>query len=258
VKLVLENRSYLARCVVEKEFIPHISACFKEMGMVREELELFSSMADTAWVGANQPFLYFRIHEDAWTLGEFAMAEASGKLYLERFSADGKAEKVREQVGSIQYRHGDMSSVASTLFPLLKAKTKATNPVSYYYLGKACEKLLDLKRAGTAMALYLRSQPHGTDTALTADARIVLASAQLSRKETTGALETYRAGYEGSRGENRDMFLYKMGETFLTLKNAAEARIRWEQLVREGKDPVWKSLAIQALADLSWREEWKQ
>lgn len=258
VKLVLENRSYLARCVAEKEFIPHISACFKDRGMVREELELFSSMADTAWVGANQPFLYFRIHEDAWTLGEFAMAEAAGKLYLERFSADDKAEKVREQVGSIQYRHGDMSSVASTLSPLLKAGTEAINPVSYYYLGKACEKLPDLKRAGMAMALYLGSLPHGTDTALTADARIVLASAQLSRKEITGALETYRTGYEVARGENRDMFLYKMGETFLTLKNVAEARIRWEQLVREGKDPVWKSLAIQALADLSWRDEWKR
>jgi tetratricopeptide (TPR) repeat protein len=226
--------------------------------MVREELELFSSMADTAWVGANQPFLYFRIHEDAWTLGEFAMAEASGKLFLERFSADGKAEKVREQVGSIQYRNGDVSSVARTLSPLLNARTKAMKTVSYYYLGKACEKLLDLKRAGMAMALYLGSLPQGTDTALTADARLVLASAQLSQEETTGALETYRAGYEASRGENRDMFLYKMGETFLTLKNVAEARIRWEQLVREGKDPVWKSLAIQALADLSWREKWKQ
>jgi len=258
VKLVLENRNYLARCVAEKDFIPHLSGCFKERGMVREELELFSSMADTAWLGANQPFLYFRIHEDAWTLGEFALAEASGKLYLERFSTDSKADKVREQVGSIQYRHGDMNSVASTLSTLLKDKTKATNPLSYYYLGKACEKLLDLKRAGMAMALYLGSQPHGTDTALTADARIVLASAQLSRKETTGALATYRAGYEGSRGENRDMFLYKMGETCLALKNVAEARIHWEQLVRDGKDPVWKSLAIQALADLSWRDEWKR
>jgi TolA-binding protein len=258
VTLVLDNRGYLARCVGEKDFIPHISSCFKQSGMIREELLLFSSIAGTAWVGPNEPFLYFRIHEDAWELGEFAMAEAAGKLYLERFSASGMAEQVREQVGWIQYRHGKMNSVVSTLTPLLKGNSKAADPTSYYYLGKACEKLLDLPRAGKSMEMYLGSLPNGTDTALTADARIVLASAQLSRHETTGALETYQAGYESSQGERRDMFLYKMGEVLMTLQKPDEARSRWEQLVREGKDPVWKSLAIQALSDLNWRQEWKQ
>jgi len=258
VELVLGNRRYLARCVGEKDFIPHISGCFKQRGMLREELEIFSSLADTAWVGPNEAFLHFRIHEDAWELGELAMAEASGKLYLAKYANGGQADQVRERVGWIQYRHGDMGSVVQTLSPLLQEKAKASDPSFFYYLGKACEKLLDLVRARKAMGLYLGSLPKGTDTALTADARIVIASVQLSRHETAGALQTYREGYEASQGDRRDMFLFKIGEVFMTLNKQDDARTSWEQLVREGTEPVWKSLAIQALADLAWRKEWKQ
>ncbi|MHC1698347.1 MAG: tol-pal system YbgF family protein [Geobacteraceae bacterium] len=257
-KLVLDNRSYLARCLGEKDFIPQISGCFKKRGMVREELEIFSAMADTAWVGPNGPFLYFRIHEDAWALGKLAMAEATGTLFLSRFPDDSHAHEIRERIGWLQYRNGDMGSVVVTLSPLLHEKSKVLDPSSFYYLGKAFEKMADLLRARKAMGRYLASLPPGTDSALTADARIVIASAQLARHENEGALQTYRAGFESSRGERRDMFLYKMGEALLILKKQAEARSRWEQLVREGQDPLWKSLAFQALADLSWREEWQQ
>jgi TolA-binding protein len=258
INIVRDNRGYLARCVGDKEFIPHISGCFKKMGMIREELEILSSMADTEWVGPNEAFLHLRIHEDAWALEEFALAEASGRLFLEKYSTDGKADQVRERVGWIQYRHGDMASVLNSLSPLLNKKKKALNPVSYYYLGKAYEKLLDLARARKAMSLYIGSLPQGTDSALTADARMVIASAQLSGHDLSGALQTYREGFEASREDRRDMFLYKMGEACLALNAQDDARSHWEQLVHDGKDPVWKSLAIQSLADLAWRKEWKQ
>ncbi|MDD2337809.1 MAG: hypothetical protein PHD01_14705 [Geobacteraceae bacterium] len=258
VKLVLNNRDYLARCVGDKDFIPHISDCFENLGMFREELEIFSSMADTEWVGPNEAFLHLRIHEDAWALEEFSLAEASGRLYLAKYSTDSQAGRVRERVGWIQYRHGDMGPVVTTLSPLLQKNSKVSDPASFYYLGKACQKLLDPVRAREAMRMYLGSLPKGTDTSLTADARTVIASVQLSRHETEGALQTYREGYESSRGERKDMFLFKMGEVLITLNKRDDARTRWEQLVREGTDPVWKSLAIQALADLAWREEWKQ
>lgn len=258
VKLVLDNRSYLARCVGEKDFIPHVSDCFMKLGMVREELEIFSAMSDTAWVGPNEAFLYFRIHQDAWALEKIAMAEAAGKHFLSKFPSDSHAPEVRERIGWIQFRNGDMGSTARTLSPLLNEKSKVLDPSSFYYLGKSSEKMGDLLRARKAMGRYLANLPPKTDTALTADARIIIASAQLSRNDTVGALQTYREGFESSRGEHRDMFLYKMGAALLTQKKQAEARTRWEQLVREGSDPVWKSLAIQALADLTWREEWKQ
>jgi tetratricopeptide (TPR) repeat protein len=258
VKVVLDNRGYLARCVSEKDFILHLSDCFNAMGMLREELEIFSAMAGTEWVGPNEAFLYFRIHEDAWSLGKTAMAEAAGNLYLERYPADGHAEQVRERIGWIQYQNGNMGSVVRTLSPLLDAKAKVLDQSCYYYLGKASEKMVDPSRARKAMRCYLDSLPKGTDTALSADARIVIASAQLSSHDTSGALQTYREGFEISRGERRDMFLYKMGATFLSLNKKEDARSCWERLVSEGKDPVWKSMAIQSLADMAWSQEWNQ
>lgn len=251
IKLVLDNRDYLARCVGEQNFIPRIALCFRKLGMVREELSLFSFLADTVWAGPHVPFLYLRIHEDAWTLGEFAVAEAAGKRYLARYAASGVAEQVRERIGWIQYRNGNMDAVAATLSPLLKGKSKAEDPASYYYLGKACEKLADVSGVEKSMGLYLASMPHGTDNALTADARMVLASAKFSLNDRKGALETYRAGYETSQNERRDMFLFKMGEVLLAMGSIDEARSCWERLSRDGKDLVWKSLAIQALADQS-------
>ncbi len=258
VKLVLDNRGYLARCVGEDDFIPRIAACFRKLGMVREELAVFSFLADSVWAGSHVPFLYLRIHEDAWTLGELAIAEATGKLYLARYSRRGMAEQIRERVGWIQYRNGDMGSVAMTLSPLLKGKPSATDPASYYYLGKACEKLHDMSRVEKSMELYLASLPPSTDTTLTADARVVLASAKLSRNDQKGALETYRTGYESSQDERRDMFLFKMGEVLLAMGSTDDACSRWQQLIKEGKDPVWKSLAIQSLADQAWRKEWQR
>lgn len=254
VMLVMENRDYLAQCVGEKAFLPLLSSCFTKLGMPREELDLFSSLVESQWVESNRSLLYFRIHEDAWTLGDYPMAAKAGRIYLKNYAAGDNAERVSERIGWIHYRHGDMRLVVATLAPLLDKKKKAADPVSYYYLGKACEKVGDSVKAEKAMRLYLASQPDGADSALTADARNVIATIQLSRKDSHGALEMLRIGYESSREERRDMFLYKMGEVLLAGGNAEAARERWQQLVEKGKDPVWKTMAIQALTDLTLRE----
>jgi hypothetical protein len=49
-----------------------------------------------------------------------------------------------------------------------------------------------------------------------------------------------------------------MGELSLLEGRAPEARSLWERVKTEGRDPVWQKLAIQALADLEWREEVKR
>jgi len=258
VALVMENRGYLAQCLGEHGFLPLISSCFKKLGMTREELDLFSSLIETQWIESNRSLLYFRIHEDAWTLGDYAMAAEAGRIYLTRYATGDNAQQIRERIGWIRFRHGDMPSAIATLAPLLDEKIKAADPASYYYLGKASEKMHDAAKAEKAMRLYLENMPHDTDTALSADARNVIAVTQLARNDTAGALETFSTGYTSSRGERRDMFLYKMGEVFLAAGDVDAARTHWEQLVNEGKDPVWKSLAVQALTDLTWREKLHQ
>lgn len=254
VRLALDNQGALAQCAADKSFIPRLSSCFQNLGMVREELNLFASLVGTAWPREHTRFLYYRIVEDSWTLGDFPMAEAAAKVYLARFAGDGLADRVRDRLGWIQYRNGDLAAVSATLAPILDRKAGSSSPQSYYYLGKACERQRDLRRAERSMALYLERSGSGADTTLAADARMVLAAGRLARRDWRGALAVYRKGFEASTAERREMFLYKMGEAELLDGKTDNARTCWERLVNEGRDPVWKSLAVQALADLSWRD----
>jgi len=253
-RLALDNRGYLALCAADRGFIPRVSQCFQEQGLVREELELFASLVGTEWPGENSRFLYYRIIEDSWTLGDFAMAEGAAKAFLLRYPGDGLAGRVRDRLGLIQYRNGDLAAVFSTLAPILDRKGSSSSPESYYYLGKACQRQRDMKRTERSMELFLGKIGSAADTSMAADARMVLAAGRLSRRDRKGALEVYRTGFQLSSGERREMFLFKMGEAELQDEKRAEARACWERLVKEGGDPVWKSLAVQSLADLAWRE----
>jgi len=252
-RLALDNRRYLARCAGEREFIPRVSSCLLSQGMVREELELFSSLVETPWAPVNTRFLYVRIIEDAWTLGELPMAEAASKRFLAIFPRDPMTGHVRERLAALQYRNGDMAAVRNTLAPLLERKAPSASPESYYYLGKACERLGDKVRAEKSMLTYLAAVGGNADTALAADARMVLAAGMAARGNVKGAVAVYRLGFDVSTDERKEMFLYKVGEGELLLGKPDEARSCWDRLLKEGKDPVWKSMAAQALADLSVR-----
>ncbi|MEA5114728.1 MAG: tetratricopeptide repeat protein [Geobacteraceae bacterium] len=253
VRLALDNRASLARCLGEKEFIPKIASCLEKKGMIREELSLFSSMVETEWAGENGAFLNYRIVEDAWSIGDLAMAAGSAKNFLARYSSSAMAWKVRERLGWIQYRNGDLASAYDTLIPLLSANGAAPERETLYCLGKVCEQRQDLARAEKAMALFLAASGKAGGSSTVADARLVIASARVARKDLKGAFAVYRAGQEASSGEQREMFTYKVGEVLRLMGRDEEARSHWQQLVREGKDPVWKRLAQNGLSDLDWR-----
>lgn len=254
VRLALDNQGYLALCAADRSFIPRISQCFQQQGMVREELNLFASLIETEWPGENARFLYYRIIEDSWALGDYPMTEAAAKAFLLKYAGDGLAVGVRDRLGRIQFRNGDLAAVSATLGPILNRGGGAPAAESYYYLGKACERLRDLKRAERSMELFLGRIGNAADTAMAADARVVAAAGKLARGDRKGALAVYRAGFEVSSGERREMFLYKIGDAQMRDGKPGDARASWERLVQEGRDPVWKSLAVQALAELSWRD----
>jgi TolA-binding protein len=255
-RLALDNREYLARCTAEQGFISRIDECFRKLGMIREELDLFCLLVETEWSAASAPFLYYRIFDASLELGDPARAEAAGKVFLARFGSDGRSGTVRERLAGIQFRNRDMHAVFSTLSPLLSGNGTALFPESYYYFGKACASVGDPARAERAMIRFLAAGRNGAGSFLTSDARMVAASAMLARKDAVGAMEMYRAGYETCQGEQREMFLYKMGVLSRREGRRGEARSRWEQLIREGKDPVWTRMASQALADMQWSEKW--
>lgn len=255
VRLALENRRYLARCAGDATFLPRIADCFRKSGNFRAELDLFSSLAETEWPGSNSAFLYYRIVEDAWLTGDLAMAEGAARLFLGRFPQHEKSRVIRERLGWIQYRNRSMAAVAATLGPILDGTGRALYPESYYYLGKACAAAGDGTRAEKSMLLFLRTDS-GNSSRLSADARAVVASARLARGDLGGAMAAYREGYEASRGETREMFLYKMGDLYQRQGKRTEARSLWERLVKEGEDATWKLLATQSLADMAWQDRW--
>lgn len=255
VRLALDNRTSLARCLGDRQFIPRIAACLGKKGMIREELALFSALAETEWAGENGAFLTYRIVEDAWSIGDLAMAAGAAKSFLARHAASAMAVKVRERLGWIQYRNGDLSSAYDTLLPLLGAKGAVPDAETFYSLGKVCEQRQDLVRAEKAMGLFLSGPGKNGGSPMVADARMVIASARLARKDLAGALTVYRAGEKASSGEQREMFIYKVGEVLRLMGRDDEARVHWQALVREGRDPVWKKLAHNGLSDLDWRDD---
>ena len=255
VRLALDNRTSLARCLGDRQFIGRIAACLQKKGMIREELALFSVLAETEWAGENGAFLTYRIVEDAWSTGDLAMAAGAAKIFLARHAASAMAVKVRERLGWIQYRNGDLSSAYDTLLPLLSAKGPVPDAETFYCLGKVCEHRQDLARAEKAMGLFLSGSGTASGSPMVADARMVIASARIARGDLKGAFSVYRAGQEASAGEQREMFIYKVGEALKMMGRDEEARDHWQLLVREGKDPVWKKLAHNGLSDLDWQDD---
>lgn len=254
VRLAIDNRNSLAKCLGDKGFIPRIAGCLQKKGMTREELALFSSLVETEWAGENGAFLYYRIVEDAWGIGDLAMAAGAAKIFLARHAASAMAGKVRERLGWIQYKNGDLSSAYETLLPLLSVKGAAPEMETFYCLGKVCENRHDIAHAEKAMELFLAGSGKSSGSSIVADARMVIASARIVRKDIKGALAVYRAGQEASSGEQREMFIYKVGEVLRMMGRDKEARDHWQLLVREGKDPVWKRLAQNGLSDMDWRD----
>ncbi len=257
VRIVRDHRPYLSRCMGESTFIPQISSCFAQLGMVREELDLLSAFAETAWAGQNREFIYQRIVAVAWELEDFALVAVAAKTYLKAYPGHDGASLVRERLAWILYRNRDLLGVYGTLLPLMSGKGPVREPQSFYFFGKASEAVGDKGKAEQALSRYLAALPTGSGSALAADARLMLAASMQSRKATAAALAVLQAGFEASQGERRDMFLFKLGELLLASGKTDEAAARWQQLIRDGTSPLWKTMAYHSLNDLQWRRSIK-
>jgi len=256
-RLVLDNKEYLSRCTSEPGFLRRTDDCFRSEGIISEGLELFSMLVETEWAAGQAPFLYYRIFDVSLELGDLARAEAAGKVFILRFPQDPNSGNVRERLAAIQFRNRDFRAVLTTLSPLMAGKGGMSYPDSYYYFGKACASLDDPAGAEKAMLRYLAVIGEGKASVMASDARVVAASSRQSRGDLRGAMELCRSGYEAASPEQKEMFLYKMGDLARRSGRHDEARSYWELLLRDGKDPVWKRLASQALSDMEWADKWR-
>ncbi len=257
--MVETNKDYLAGCISEKGFAQHISGCYLGSGMRREEMNFFMKFADTEWAAGSAPFMYSRILEDALSLNEPTIAESVGRAFLERFPGNGLSWNVIGRLGEIYFRNGNMPEVVTLLSRIDKKGGCAVYPESFYFLGKARQRLHDPAGAERDLALFSRELARkGLKSPFEADAYMVRAEARISRGDNKGAMAMCRAGYAVAGNDFRDAFLYKMGELSGRLGQTETAENYWKKLVDEGKDAFWKKMAAEQLSELEWNAKWKK
>jgi tetratricopeptide (TPR) repeat protein len=251
VRLALENREYLARCFSDREFPQRLWQAFRGSGMLTHELKLFCYLAERSWAAAAAPYLSGKVIDDAVALGDLALAEATGRAFLTRFPGDSGSQRVREQLGRIAFEKGDLKQVLAELSFLNGTAAKPELPESDYYLGKALDGAGDRRGAERSLARFTAAAPSGSP--LVSDALFALAGARVALKAFPSALAAYRQGAQLAKGEERDQFLYKMGELYLKLDMVREARESWEKVAGGGGQGTWVKLAAESLSDLHWR-----
>ncbi len=255
VEMAQNNRDYLARCFTDSEFAARLAEAFSTVGVMKGELDLFSRLAEREWAAAAAPFLYNRVLDDAMALADLATSEKAAAAYLQRFPGQSGGAHVQEHLGWAGYMKGDMGQVKRALAWLQKTDSRPAWAESFYYLGKALAHEGGHVQAEGAMRRFIAEQEgRGGGSALLADAYFVTAASCGARGAFDQALTVCRRGLEIAAVDQRDQFLYKMGELEKGAGRRNLARQQWEQLVQEGRDQVWQKLAAQGLAELDWQE----
>ncbi len=256
IKVAEGHLPYLSRCMAEPDFVKDLDKAYTGLGLHQEEVKCFGRLVKREWAAPNASFLYGKMLDNSIALAEWSKAEATGREFVLRFPHLPEVQRVREILGDINYRKGDMAAVRADLAWLLQdVKARAVIPDSYYYLGKALEEGGQPKIAGRAMELFLAAlRERKASSPLAADAHFTAGMSELAAGNAGKALATFRSGLTEASLEGRDRFLYHIGELSLREGRGAEARNNWAKIVKEGSDPVWQKLATQAMSDLDWKE----
>ncbi len=251
IRLAQENKEYLARCLADPPFVKRLSDAFAAGERTRDEATLFAWLADKEWSAGSAPELYRRIIDDAQRLGDLPLFEKGVADFLRRFPSHPAALGFREQLAAQEYQRGEMSRVVARLAGFLAGKQRPESVESLYYLGKALDANGRHKDAERAMTLFLtESRQRGGGTELVPDAYYLVAVARLARGDRKGGLASLRAGSEAAPAGEKAPFLYKMGEVARAAGRYDEAARYLKSVEGETKDPEWRKMAAQSLADI--------
>jgi len=154
-----------------------------------------------------------------------------------------------ERLGAIYYSADKYQQVKETLLTLLNKGELAQQAESYYRLGRSLWALQLNAQAAKAMELFLAA-PSGRDARLVPDAYFVAGSAKENIGDLKGALKLFEAALKLPENRRYEEFLYRAGQINLREGNTRQAKVLFEQLAKDGKDPDWQNLARQALTSL--------
>jgi len=251
VKLALDNRDYLARSFEDPQFAPRLAETFHGVNQVAREVELFRVLADRSFAAQAAPLIMQHLVQDGVNLGMQQLAEETAKAFVARFPRHVDTPRMQELLARMAFDRGDFKETALRLRFL--AAGGAPRPVyaeSDYYLGKALLSAGDNRGAERSLARFVAAAPASP---LACDARFGRVQALCALGDRRAAVEACRQGAQSATGENADRFLYRMGELQLQLKQMREAAASWDKVVKGGREGVWRTMAQEALNDLSWR-----
>ncbi len=259
VSLMKSEKEYLSRCFADADFIVRIDEAYTTLGLLKNEIALFGELLGREWTTASAPFMLMRIMDHALALADFPLAETSARSFIQRYPRHEAIWPVKEKLGKICFMKNDMAAVVTELGWLAETSRSPASHESYYFLGKAMIERQNQKGGEKLLARFISLVKDQTlGSGFLADAYYLSAAARASFGDTDTAMQRYQAGLEVAGDEERDQFLYKMGEVSLQQGKEDEARVWWERLVKEGVDEVWKKMASQSLADLAWHKQYRE
>ena len=252
VRFVEEHQDYLAGCIEQPEFLPKVAKAYEATGRLLEMIKLFSWLQDRQWASSGAPFMYEEIADKADLLGDSVLAEKTMRMFLRKYPAHPRARMILERLGAMYFFDGKQQEVKETLLWLLNKSEHARIPESYYYLGQSLWVLKQYSQAAKAIDLYLATGGSNASdkTRLLPDAYFVAASSREASGDRKGALRMLETGIRLPANGRTEEFLYKAGEINLLEGDKQRARSYFEQIIKVGKDPIWRKLAQQALDPL--------
>jgi len=249
VRFVEEHHEYLSGCVEQPDFIKGVARAYNESGRPIELVKFLNSLVEKQWSTPVAPEMYVEIADNAELIGDVATAERTFKSFLRKYPDNPRARLMMERLGALYYANDKHAQVKATMLWLLNKGERAKRTDSYYLLGRSLWSMQDRVRAGKAMELFLTT-PSGRDPRLLPDAYFVAVSAREASGDHKGALNLLDAALKLPDNKRNEEFLYKAGEINLYDGNAPHARVLFEYLAKNGKDPDWQRLAKQSLASL--------
>lgn len=251
IRLVTDNQDYLAATASTPNLFQNVTKAFEKAGRPLDLISLYAGLLERPWIGeANAPYLTLEVADQSELLGDTMMSRKVLQSFILRNPSHPQSRWARERLGAIQYAAKELTGVRVGLVWLLNKNEQAIFPISYYYLGRALWDSKEFQRSGLAMELYiaavkgLKVQPP-----LVADAFYVAASSKQALGDRKGAVVMLENGIKVVPKMLTDQFYYKLGELASLDGRTEQAKALFEKVVKEGKDPDWKSLARQSLED---------
>ena len=249
VRFMDEQNEYLASCVEQPGFLATVTRAYNEAGRPIELVRLLSALVERLWATSVAPELYVSIVDNAELIGDTVTAERNIKAFLGKFPSNPRARLMTERLGSIYYSAEKHQQVKETLLWLLNKRERAQRTESYYLLGRSLWTLQLYSQAARSMDLFLTTSS-GRDPRLVPDAYFVAGSARESSGDLKGALKLFEAALKLPDNKRSEEFIYRTGQINLREGNSHRAKMLFDQLAKNGKDPDWQKLAQQALTSL--------